>query len=135
MKVTKEQFLVSLRKALGNYTVCAKIIEKEFDVTYTRQAAEDRAKNYPEELADIIEYGCDFAESVVVNIMKDGKGAVNLKAAVDWLNAKGTHRGWGNKTQIEIKGNEFLDMPPEERALILKAQAAQIEMNKLNETD
>lgn len=135
MKVTDEQFLTCLRKSLGNISACAKLIEKEFNITYSRQSAHDRADKFPEELADIIEHGCDFAESIVVNIMQSGKQAVNLRAAEVYLNAKATHRGWGNKTQIEIKGNPFLEMTPEERALMIKSEAAQIKMNELNGSD
>ena len=48
-KVTDEQFIEAYRACEGNYTQTAKYIQEHFKISYTKQSAQERAENHPEE--------------------------------------------------------------------------------------
>jgi hypothetical protein len=50
MKITDEQFFAALRESAGLYARAARIIEKEYGVSYTRQSVKERAERHPKYL-------------------------------------------------------------------------------------
>ena len=113
-KLTDKEFWSILRKNAGLYARTARMIEKEFNITYTRQAVKSRAETNPERLADIIEENVDVAEEGLHDLMRSPLPNIRLKAIEMYLRTKGAHRGYFTKDSLKHEGEvkvlvEFTD--------------------------
>lgn len=133
--LSDKEFLNYLRENAGIPERTARKIREATGKPYSRQAAQKRIGNFPKELEDIQEQNIDVATEGLMSLMRSKDERIRLAAIKYFLDAKARHQGFGQKIEIATKGNPFLELSSEERAEILKVEAAQIEMNKLNGPD
>lgn len=100
-KITDKQFWTVLRKNAGLYARTARAIEKEFGISYSRQAVRDRAEKNPDLLFDILEENIDIAEEGLHDLMRSALPNVKLKAIELFLKSKAKDRGYFQKEQIQ----------------------------------
>ena len=93
-------------------SVAVKIFKTQYGIDITRQAVYDRLQNHPDKKKQILERNCDVAESVILKNMKSMDGRLSQKAAEYYLDRQGKHRGYGQKTELEITGST--NQPTEE---------------------
>lgn len=115
-KLSEKEFWAILRKNAGLYARTARAIEKEFGISYTRQAVRARAEAKPEQLADILEESVDIAEEGLHDLMRSALPNVRLKAIELYLKTKGAHRGYTVKDSLTHSGEvgvvvKFIDAP------------------------
>ena len=104
-KLSDAQFWAILRKNAGIFGRTARMIEKEYGFTYSRQAVRERAMAHTELLADIDEENVDIAEEGLHDLMRSGNPSVKLKAIETYLKAKGSHRGYYEKQKTQVEGD------------------------------
>jgi hypothetical protein len=104
-KLSDAQFWAILRKNAGIFGRTARMIEKEYGFTYSRQAVRERAMAHAELLADIDEENVDIAEEGLHDLMRSGNPSVKLKAIETYLKAKGSHRGYYEKQKTQVEGD------------------------------
>lgn len=100
-KVTDEQFWAAMEEAGGICSKAAKIIEKEFDVTFSRQAAHKRAKEDPERHMMIREKIVDIAEEGLLSLLQSEDEKVKAQMAKFALSTLGKHRGFVEKQEVD----------------------------------
>lgn len=113
-KLSDKEFWAILRKNAGLYARTARAIEKEFGISYSRQAVKLRAESRPEMLTDILEESVDIAEEGLHDLMRNTLPNVRLKAIELYLKSKGSHRGYFTKESVQHEGDlrvlvEFVD--------------------------
>lgn len=101
-KISHEQFFSILRENAGLFSRTARAITKQFGIQYSRQAVQDRARKYPEILADIEEENLDIAEEGLNTIMRSLSETIRLDAVKYYLDRKGKKRGYQQKTATDI---------------------------------
>ncbi len=90
----------------------AKQIEKEFGITYSRQAVAGRVKKHPERLKEIEDEKLDIAESKLSELMNSPDERIALRATEFYLDRKGKNRGYTTKQEMDVTSNgEGLSMP------------------------
>jgi len=104
-KLSDNEFLAVLRENAGLYARTARAIKKQFGVEYSRQAVRDRAKNFPEEEADIAEENIDVAEEGLHSLMRSANERVKLNAIQLYLKTKGKRRGYVERQEIQHGGD------------------------------
>jgi hypothetical protein len=104
-KLSDAQFWAILRKNAGIFGRTARMIEKEYGFTYSRQAVRERAMAHSDLLADIDEENVDIAEEGLHDLMRSGNPSVKLKAIETYLKAKGSHRGYYEKQKTQVVGD------------------------------
>ena len=100
-KLSDEQFFTILRENGGLFHYTAKAIEKEFKVSYSRQAVHDRASRHPEILQDIKEESLDKAERGLGTLMEGEDDRIKMQALQLYLKTIGKTRGYVEKTEVD----------------------------------
>lgn len=103
-KLSDKEFWTILRKNAGLFARTARAIEKEFGISYSRQAVRERAEKQPELLADILEETVDIAEEGLHDLMRSSLPNIKLKAIELYLKSKGSHRGYHQKEAVSHSG-------------------------------
>lgn len=103
-KLSDKEFWTILRKNAGLFARTARAIEKEFGMSYSRQAVRERAEKQPELLADILEETVDIAEEGLHDLMRSSLPNIKLKAIELYLKSKGSHRGYHQKEAVSHSG-------------------------------
>jgi hypothetical protein len=103
-KLSDKEFWTILRKNAGLFARTARAIEKEFGMSYSRQAVRERAEKQPELLADILEETVDIAEEGLHDLMRSSLPNIKLKAIELYLKSKGSHRGYHQKETVSHSG-------------------------------
>ena len=100
-KITQDEFFAILRENGGLYSRTARAIEKQFGVSYTRQAVKQRAQRKPEVLQDIIEQNVDVAEEGLLTLMRTARNEnTRFNAIKLYLSTIGRSRGYGDKLEL-----------------------------------
>ena len=102
-KLSDAQFFGILRENAGLFARTARAIQSQYNVAYTRQAVQDRARKHPEVLADIDEENLDIAEEGLNSIMRSKSETIRLDAVKFFLKHKGRKRGYIEKTETDIR--------------------------------
>lgn len=100
MKITDEQFFAILRESAGLYARTARAIEKQHNITYTRQSVKERAERHPEILRDIEEENKDVAEEGLHSLMRSKNERIKLQSVQMYLKTKGKDRGYVERSEI-----------------------------------
>lgn len=111
-KLSDKDFWSILRKNRGLYARTARYIEKEFGVSYTRQAVRERAMMKPELYAEIVEESIDLAEEGLHDLMTSSLPNIKLNAIKLFLQSRGADRGYAEKSNVNHDGKiviEFID--------------------------
>jgi len=113
-KISEKEFWAILRKNAGLYARTARAIEKEFNVSYTRQSVRERAEKNPAMLTDIREETVDIAEEGLIDLMWSNMPSVKLRAIEVYLKSKGADRGYAINHNVRHDGKvevlvEFVD--------------------------
>lgn len=116
-KISKKEFLTVLRKNGGLYARTAKVLAKEYGISYTRQGVAKRAQRYPEELKDIQEENIDVAEETLQDIMRRGSETNRLKACELFLKTVGKSRGYVEKQELEHSGGITIQLNKDDAEL------------------
>jgi hypothetical protein len=103
-KLSDKEFWTILRKNAGLFSRTARSIEKEFGISYTRQAVRSRAEKDPDTLRDILEETVDIAEEGLHDLMRSTLPNIRLKAIELYLKSKGANRGYHAKDTIAHSG-------------------------------
>lgn len=103
-KLSDKEFWTILRKNAGLFARTARAIEKEFGMSYSRQAVRERAEKQPDLLADILEETVDIAEEGLHDLMRSSLPNIKLKAIELYLKSKGSHRGYHQKEAVSHSG-------------------------------
>jgi hypothetical protein len=103
-KLSDKEFWTILRKNAGLFARTARAIEKEFGISYSRQAVRERAEKQPDLLADILEETVDIAEEGLHDLMRSSLPNIKLKAIELYLKSKGSHRGYHQKEAVSHSG-------------------------------
>ncbi len=103
-KLSDKEFWTILRKNAGLFARTARAIEKEFGISYSRQAVRERAEKQPDLLADILEETVDIAEEGLHDLMRSSLPNIKLKAIELYLKSKGSHRGYHQKETVSHSG-------------------------------
>lgn len=101
-KVSDKEFWGCLREAAGLYTRCARIIEKEYNISYTRVAVKLRAERDIDQLNDIREQNIDIAEEGLHSLMRSDLPSIRMRAIELFLKTIGRGRGYVEKKELEI---------------------------------
>lgn len=109
-KISDKEFFAVLRENAGLYARTAKAIEKQFSVTYSRQAVRDRAEKFPDVLADINEENVDIAEEGLHSLIRSKNDNIRLRAIELYLKTKGKKRGYVEKQEVEHSGSMMFDI-------------------------
>jgi phage antirepressor YoqD-like protein len=99
--LTDKEFFAMLRENAGIFSRTAKAIQRQFSITYSRQAVRDRALNNPEILSDIEEENIDIAEEGLHTLMRSKNEQIRFKAIDLFLKTKGKKRGYVERTEVE----------------------------------
>lgn len=102
-RLTNKEFWTILRENAGLYARTARAIEKQFGISYSRQAVKDRAEKKPELLADILEENIDVAEEGLHSLMRSKTEKIRLQAIQLFLKTKGKDRGYSERNEITGK--------------------------------
>jgi len=81
-KITDEQFLEALMESKGNCGLAAQIIQKKYNVTYSRQAVFLRAKNFNSDAFDILRLLDDHYEEYLIRFADDEVNNINLRTRI-----------------------------------------------------
>jgi len=100
MKISDNEFWALLRENAGLYARTARAIEKQFNITYSRQAVKDRAEKDSERLMDVREQNIDVAEEGLFSLMRSKSERIQLNSIQFYLNRKGKHRGYVERQEI-----------------------------------
>lgn len=103
-KVSDAEFWAVLRKERGIYARAARTIEKEFGITYTRQAVANRAERDLDQLRDIVEETVDIAEEGLHDLMRSPLPNIRLKAIELYLKSRGANRGYHQRETVSHTG-------------------------------
>lgn len=103
-KLSHDEFWRVLRKERGIFARAARTIEKEFGITYTRQAVQARAMADQDQLRDILEEGLDIAEETLHDLMRSPLPNIRLKAVELFLKSKGASRGYQQRETVAHTG-------------------------------
>ncbi len=109
-KISDKEFFAVLRENAGLYARTAKAIEKQFSVTYSRQAVRDRAEKFPDVLADINEENVDIAEEGLHSLIRSKNDNIRLRAIELYLKTKGKKRGYVEKQEVENSGVQTIQI-------------------------
>lgn len=101
-KLSDAQFFGILRENAGLFARTARAIQTQYNVAYTRQAVQDRARKHPEILVDIDEENIDVAEEGLNSIMRSKSEKNRLEAVKFYLKHKGRKRGYIEKVATDI---------------------------------
>lgn len=90
------QFWQMLEEAGGIYARAARLIERVYGISMSRQNVRQRALKDPERLNDIRENKIDHAEEVITDLLKSQNEAIRLRAAELLLtrHGRGIARGY-----------------------------------------
>ena len=102
-RLTNKEFWSILRENAGLYARTARAIEKQFGMSYSRQAVKDRAEKNPEMLADILEENLDIAEEGLHSLMRSKTEKIRFNAIQLFLKTKGKNRGYSERNEITGK--------------------------------
>ena len=108
--LSDEQFLTILRKNGGLFSRTARAIVKEYGGTYTRQAVEKRARNFPDIIYDINEENIDIAEEGLYTLIRSENESIRLRAIELLLRTRGRKRGYVEKSELEVSGEFNITM-------------------------
>ena len=116
MKINNQEFWAILRANGGVFKATADAITEKTGESITRQGVSQRAKKDKEQLVDIKDTRVDVAETGMDEMMKSDNEAIKFKACETVLKRQGRDRGWGDKQELDIKGEmdmnfvvEFVD--------------------------
>jgi len=98
--ISDKEFLAILRENAGLFARTAKAIEKQFKMSYSRQAVRDRALKHPDELMDIKEQNIDVAEEGLHSLMRSKDERIRLRAVEIFLKTQGKERGYSERQEI-----------------------------------
>ena len=85
MKVSEKEFWEILRENAGLYSRTARAIEKQFNVSYSRQAVKERAEKDLERLSDIEDQNFDVAEEGLHSLMRSKNEKIKLDSTRFYL--------------------------------------------------
>ncbi len=98
-KVSDNEFWEELRIQKGGFASTARALEKKYDVEYTRQAVEHRAKKDLDRLRSVKETITELVENIHFGLMMSEDEKIKIKAVQFYLRAKG---GYTDVTTIEV---------------------------------
>ena len=100
MKVSEKEFWEILRENAGLYSRTARAIEKQFNISYSRQAVKERAEKDLERLSDIEAQNFDVAEEGLHSLMRSKNEKIKLDSTRFYLKTKGKNRGYIERKEI-----------------------------------
>lgn len=100
MKVSDKEFWDILRENAGLYARTGRAIEKQFNVSYSRQAVKDRAEKDMERLNDVKDQNFDVAEEGLHSLMRSENERIKLDSTKFYLERKGKDRGYSQRQEI-----------------------------------
>lgn len=100
IQLSDEEFFKILRENAGLFARTAKAITETYGISYSRQAARERALKQPEVLADIEDESLDLAEGGMNDLMKSLDEDVKFKSCQFVLKTKGKKRGYVERTEV-----------------------------------
>lgn len=100
MKVSDKEFWTILRENAGLYARTARAIEKQFNVSYSRQAVKERAEKDMDRLNDIKDQNFDVAEEGLYSLMRSKNERIKLDSTKFYLERKGKERGYSQRQEI-----------------------------------
>jgi len=110
-RVTDAQVIEYYYKSFGIVSRAAKLIEKDFKISFSNEAMHQRVKRLIEN-GSIVPERCtndlvDLAEEQLIAILSKGseKGKINMINLI--LKTKGSERGWGEKQSKEVRKIEI----------------------------
>jgi phage antirepressor YoqD-like protein len=127
--LTDKEFFAMLRENAGIFSRTAKAIQRQFSITYSRQAVRDRALNNPEILSDIEEENIDIAEEGLHTLMRSKNEQIRFKAIDLFLKTKGKKRGYVERTEVETTNKT------PELKIIVNSQETADNIRKLADAD
>lgn len=103
-KISNKEFWALLRENAGLYARTARAIQKQFNISYTRQAVKIRAEGDREMLNDILDENIDVAEEGIHSLMRSKDERVKMQAVKFYLSTIGKKRGYIEKSEVEHSG-------------------------------
>lgn len=100
-KVSDEMLLQALKVTGCRYAEAARYIGYTYGIKITRQAVWERAKNFPEEVEQMIEINLDDAEWRLKQLMDDPDPRVAFQAVKLYLTTIGRRRGYSIHQEID----------------------------------
>jgi hypothetical protein len=79
-KLTDSQFIEAYRASEGNYSQTAKYIREHFNIPYTKQSAQERAMNHPEEIEQLLSIMDNESLTTIMNFADDITLDIKLRA-------------------------------------------------------
>lgn len=105
IRLSDKEFWKILRENAGLFARTARAIEKEFGITYSRQAVQERARKKPDILQDIYEQNLDVAEEGLFTLMRSKNERVKQRTIEFYLKTKGKERGYIVQVNSDITSN------------------------------
>ncbi len=110
MKVTDSEFWGALRANGGLFARTAKVLEKKYSITITRQSVRERAMRDIDRLNDIREESLDVAEEVLQGLIRAGDKRIALDATKFYLKTQGKTRGYVERIETEVQEQGSIDI-------------------------
>ncbi len=79
-KLTDAQFIEAYRASEGNYSQTAKYIREHFGIPYTKQSAQERAQNHPEEIEKMYSLMENESLTAIMDFARDITLDIKLRA-------------------------------------------------------